>query len=1310
MKLPVDPKSGQQGISSDGSMLNTGLVVYTPCASEPGVRVPTTEGDLFVPIDPLLPSPRSPWGGYYSAYPAARWPTQPNANDAPIIKTTLPIDREPPYNDEVDMSIATPCVSPYNWTSGTRTLILDTTPDARATAEEKAVLGYVPNPGLTLSSKSSSIPAHDATINAGNFTVGAVYKIKTIGTTNFIAVGAVSNTVGVSFTATGVGSGSGTAIQTIAAKDLDYIWTYGSSPADPHPGLRSGQTRYSGISGSAVGTVWDKIAFLPGTNPVSGTLKVCAYRKGRFLSSIPSYSVSIKIGKGQAVWSKTDKKLTLSSPTPSVIIKYSLDGSTPTLTYTAPIEILVKTDVRWYITKSDMVDSDEFLTSVSWTDTAPEDFTVSYFSTLPVFANTPVDASFQLMAPPTKYVSPTGTGSGNSPDDPGSALAVIGNYGNVASGDIPKMARGNRYLTMVNTPWLSPQQLIVGQKYRVEVTGSTPWADVGAPYAGVGSVFTATAIGKGNGLVSLQPVLATLLITNQYYRILTLGSSNFVNAGANSNEIGVTFKATGTTTGTGTCTPVSNKFRFDKSGDFYPDSQKSSTYFFAPNQIIDTGYPMGLTQYGDWIPGMQVVISGANSSANNGTYTVKTVGRSYAYNPQNVSLIVTQNTIATDTAFNANTNVTLVGYSHQIVYSTDPTVTTFTDYAAPIEVLAPGRMVTKVVSRKVATSDVDSTRLFTQPAFVGKANVNATWDKDTKKVSFVFSGKPETAGTFTVGQIYTIRSVGDTDWVAIGAASSTIGVTFTATGTGSGTGVAVPVLFNQGAEVIYYTATAATNPTTVYSDPVDVGTTSTYRLRVYHTAVDSDDFSTDTIPIAIAVIDPDNTPSFSTDYEVFFCPIASSTRSFCQPSDIVAAAEGTYLGPTGSASAYNVNEGASQYLSSRAHGLIVRGGYNSDFTERDVQNRKSIFKSVKWSAPRYELDNATALTWTTAEFVNSHSLSVPWGMIDGCYGETEWAITTTYYYNKTTGTASSSSSGTGSLTTYGTAYSTLLESRIIYNCCLTVDKDFDIPPGSVSGTVVNCANCYYSTFNIRITTPDGEDGVLGKEWNDGYTYYGYAGHQFLAATGGQSNFVAINLNDASESNFWDTYWDGYLYLFIDNHFSVDITAGAGGNGPDVNLTNPCSGGQMAYPTGGRGGSSSVQVQILGEVIGGSVSISGVAGNGGSGGDGICNTGVTYYNTYGGYAGNSSVTVSIQRIHDVPVTSFTTQAGTGGDAGDANKGGPASDSSGLHGSHGSSGGSATANLTLGSFPGSTVVAYGEGRWYVENLTLAPAVSN
>lgn len=60
------------------------------------------------------------------------------------------------------------------------------------------------------------------TVTAGSFTATKKYTIKTIGTTNFTSIGATSNTVGLQFAATGVGTGTGT------AEEADFTLQSGS--------------------------------------------------------------------------------------------------------------------------------------------------------------------------------------------------------------------------------------------------------------------------------------------------------------------------------------------------------------------------------------------------------------------------------------------------------------------------------------------------------------------------------------------------------------------------------------------------------------------------------------------------------------------------------------------------------------------------------------------------------------------------------------------------------------------------------------------------------------------------------------------------------------------------------------------------------------------------------------------------------------------------------------------------------------------------------------------------------------------------
>jgi len=57
----------------------------------------------------------------------------------------------------------------------------------------------------------SGATVYGSTISAGSFVVGSVYTIAVPGTTSFTAIGATANTAGITFVATGVGSGTGTA-------------------------------------------------------------------------------------------------------------------------------------------------------------------------------------------------------------------------------------------------------------------------------------------------------------------------------------------------------------------------------------------------------------------------------------------------------------------------------------------------------------------------------------------------------------------------------------------------------------------------------------------------------------------------------------------------------------------------------------------------------------------------------------------------------------------------------------------------------------------------------------------------------------------------------------------------------------------------------------------------------------------------------------------------------------------------------------------------------------------------------------------
>jgi hypothetical protein len=92
--------------------------------------------------------------------------------------------------------------------------------DYPAPAAAQNVLVFVENvfqlatTNYTMVQNPSAATGSGSEVTAGSFSVSTEYKIVTVGTTDFTLIGAGANTVDTVFTATGVGSGNGTARQT----------------------------------------------------------------------------------------------------------------------------------------------------------------------------------------------------------------------------------------------------------------------------------------------------------------------------------------------------------------------------------------------------------------------------------------------------------------------------------------------------------------------------------------------------------------------------------------------------------------------------------------------------------------------------------------------------------------------------------------------------------------------------------------------------------------------------------------------------------------------------------------------------------------------------------------------------------------------------------------------------------------------------------------------------------------------------------------------------------------------------------------
>jgi len=117
---------------------------------------------------------------------------------------------------------------------------------ALVAGEEDAIPAVLtlPNTDCLLYVSLKEIAGWLAIIPAGAFVVGTTYKILTIGTTDFTLVGAVSNTVGIDFVATGVGAGTGTACATPdpdTDDTIDYVVITLTSAAPAVGGINMGE-------------------------------------------------------------------------------------------------------------------------------------------------------------------------------------------------------------------------------------------------------------------------------------------------------------------------------------------------------------------------------------------------------------------------------------------------------------------------------------------------------------------------------------------------------------------------------------------------------------------------------------------------------------------------------------------------------------------------------------------------------------------------------------------------------------------------------------------------------------------------------------------------------------------------------------------------------------------------------------------------------------------------------------------------------------------------------------------------------------
>jgi hypothetical protein len=293
-------------------------------------------------------------------------------------------------------------------------------------------------------------------------------------------------------------------------------------------------------------------------------------------------------------------------------------------------------------------------------------------------------------------------------------------------------------------------------------------------------------------------VNATNLIFGQRYSIKTVGTTDFTTVGASSNTVGTIFVATATATGTGTVflvrpvyiavgdnilrsedtyiwrqttefDPVNNYQLFgvseivtqDFTGFATVGKGKMPDYSTGVTELIDTNLIFYSSDGGiSWTQVASLTPNGLNGITSDGTVAIAVGEQGAIYYSENGAnwLGVTESSII---SVNSATN--------QINLASTAGLTV----NEPIKFSESFGSVLANTIYYVKTID-SSTQI----------KISATSGGAIKQLVNI------TAGGFVNGTTYVITSIGTTNFTLIGAASNTVGITFTATGAGAGTGTA----------------------------------------------------------------------------------------------------------------------------------------------------------------------------------------------------------------------------------------------------------------------------------------------------------------------------------------------------------------------------------------------------------------------------------------------------------------------------------------------------------------------------------------
>ena len=497
---------------------------------------------------------------------------------------------------------------------------------------------------------------------AGSFVIGQQYKIQSVGTTDFTAIGASANTVGVIFAATGVGSGTGTAYTpnpVPANSGMPNTNFYISPlPTSQSGGYGSGGYGVGGY-GTGTGAITNAGSFIVGTQyqiltvgttdftligASSNTVGVIftATGVGSGTGTATSYNAGYQINATD--WSLDNfGQILVACPAGGPVYTYAFNTASananlpsiqaPLLNDGAFVAMPQRQIVAWG--SSFGLEQDPLL--LRWSDV--QDSTT--------WVGTALNQAGSFRIPTGNKIVTCIQGPQQAfiwTDIDCWAMQYVGaplvyGFNKIGSncGAISRKSVG-QYLN--NIYWMSQKQFFVNRGNGPEVLPCPAWD------------FVFQTLNTGGG-VNVSP---SSLIPGKTYVITSLGTTDFTTVGATTNVVGLTFVATATGTGSGTAylPPYTNNIRcainsqFNEIIWYFPSTAYPSFTAYAGSLVVGKTYTIGYVGNTDFTAlgassntvGVTFVATGTGSYSSGAGWATLTssIGENNAYIKYNVAV------------------------------------------------------------------------------------------------------------------------------------------------------------------------------------------------------------------------------------------------------------------------------------------------------------------------------------------------------------------------------------------------------------------------------------------------------------------------------------------------------------------------------------------------------------------------------------------------------------------------------------------------------------------------------------------------